>query len=186
MSNNPKISSLVSESSQSFARVFARQGHPVALLARTQSTLDDLAKRVTDEFGSPAKGVSLFSSRISSVQNRRFTFSPLSPLRFLEQYAVSASDADALSNVFESIKKDLGTPVIGIHNPGGGFAFGNFRDLKVEQLDEAYQTQVRGGFLLSQEILKSVESLPEFLSKEHNSNPVGALFFTVSREFFSL
>lgn len=85
-----------------------------------------------------------------------------------------------MSKAFESIKKDLGTPVIGIHNPAGGFGFGNFRELKVEQLDEAYQAQVRGGFLLSQEMLKSIESLPEFSKEEYDPNPVGALFFTVS------
>lgn len=184
LSNSPEVYPLISESPQSFAKIFARHGHPVALLSRTQSKLDDLAKHVTDEFGSPAKGVSLFCTHFSSLDNQRFTFSPLSPLRFLEQYAVSASDADALSKVFELIKKDLGTPVIGIHN-AATISFGNFRDLKVEQLDEAYQTQVRGGFLFSQEMLKSIESLPEFSSKEHNSNPAGALFFTVSRKFFS-
>lgn len=55
---------------------------------------------------------------------------------------------------------------------------GAFRSLTVEQLDEAYNAQVRAGFLLAQEMLASIESTPEFQSKDYSSNPVGAIFFS--------
>lgn len=80
--------------------------------------------------------------------------------------------------MFASIKKDLGPPVIGIHNPGGGFACAPFREITLEQLNEGLDAQIKGGFLFAQEMLESIESLPEFSAKEHNSNPVGAIFFS--------
>lgn len=83
-----------------------------------------------------------------------------------------------MKQVFSSIKKDLGSPVIGIQNAAGGFATAPFKQLKLEQLEEGIEAQLKGGFLFAQEILESIESLPEFSSKEPSPNPAGALFFT--------
>jgi len=73
-------------------------------------------------------------------------------------YPVSASDPVGLANVFSSIRKDLGNPTVGVRNPGGGFSMTHFRDSKVEQLDSAYETHVKGGFLFSQAMIEAIES----------------------------
>lgn len=113
----------------------------MALLARSLPKLEELATKISSEPNhGKAKG-----------------------------YAVSASDEAGLSKVFASIKEDLGIPTVGIHNPGGGFSMANFRESKVEQLDSAYETHVKGGFLFSQAMVEAIESQPDF--DKHSSGP---------------
>ncbi|PWN92743.1 NAD(P)-binding protein [Acaromyces ingoldii] len=132
----------------SAARVFAREGHPVALLSRTQSRLDELAKQINDEVGDPGRA---------------------------KGYAVDATKREAINGAFESISKDFKSAWVhtAIFNPGGGFIRKPLLETTEEDIRNGIDTQAVGGLLFAQAFIRTLQSNPKW--QEPSPFPSSAL-----------
>lgn len=101
----------------SCARLFAKQGHPVALLSRTLSRLEDLASKINQEVGDEHRA---------------------------RPYAVDVSQRPQLDEVFQRIQKDWegkATLNTAIHNAGGNFMMKPFLETSVEDVTTSFHSQ---------------------------------------------
>ncbi|KAJ9609801.1 hypothetical protein H2200_006129 [Cladophialophora chaetospira] len=108
----------------SIARRFAKT-YAVALLARKPSNFEPLVKEINDA-GGHALGIS-----------------------------ADTSDAQSIKNAFEQLKKESGGAKVAaaVYNVGGGLVKKPFLELKEEELEGAWASNGRGGFLFAQAVL---------------------------------
>jgi hypothetical protein len=105
----------------SCAKIFARQGHPIALLSRNLSTLQDLSAKLQ-------KDASIDESRVRA-------------------YSVDSTKKSDIEDAFKKIQneswgKERAYVHTGIFNPGGGFAVKPFLDFSEQDLKNGLDTQV--------------------------------------------
>ncbi|SNX87853.1 related to oxidoreductase, short chain dehydrogenase/reductase family [Melanopsichium pennsylvanicum] len=145
----------------SVARKFAEQGHPVALLSRSKDRLESLAAHIN---GLPSHGRAV-------------------------AYAVDVQDEASVNNTIQSVQDHFQSGEAGaehkdafihtgIFNPGGGFVRAPFLETKASQVEDAFKTQVYGGFVFSQAILKAITSSPAFTQNSDAKVPRGNILLT--------
>ncbi|GAC94219.1 oxidoreductase [Pseudozyma hubeiensis SY62] len=146
----------------SVARKFAEQGHPVALLSRSKERLESLAAQINSLSGQHGQAVA---------------------------YAVDVQDEGSVHNTIEQVQEHFSSGKAGsahqgaaihtgIFNPGGGFVRAGFLDTKASQVEDAFKTQVYGGFVFSQAILKAITSSAAFSQASDAKVPLGNIFLT--------
>ncbi|ETS60413.1 short chain dehydrogenase reductase family [Moesziomyces aphidis] len=146
----------------SLGRKFSEAGHPVALLSRSQERMDALASQLNGQSSSSGRAVG---------------------------YAVDCQDESSMNTTIEKVHEHFasgqggeqhrGASIhTGIFNPNGGFAMASFLDTKRSQVEEAFRTQVLGGFLFSQAMLRAISSSPDFASGGDGKSALGNILIS--------
>jgi NAD(P)-dependent dehydrogenase (short-subunit alcohol dehydrogenase family) len=120
MSNSQKIVVILGVGpglGYSCAKIFAKAGHPIALLARSLPKLQSLADQINKDVNEPGRA---------------------------RAYGVDATKKDQIEAAFQQIQQDWKGKAwvkTAIHNPGGGFSIKPFLESTEDDLRFALEVQ---------------------------------------------